>query len=166
MQLPDFALHRFRAFGKDLELHAKATCNISHGPAQQLGAGKPERLSSRVSTSPVRRRSSRHSFSACDWLVVLTAHIPNAGEHLVRYYGWYSNVNRGKRRKAQGENCSSIEAYRQVASSEAQRAWAGLIRQVYQADPLACPRYAGPTGILASIEQPEIIEQILTHLGS
>ncbi len=25
-------------------------------------------------------------FSACDWLAALTAHIPNAGEHLVRYY--------------------------------------------------------------------------------
>jgi hypothetical protein len=25
-------------------------------------------------------------FSATDWLAALTAHIPNAGEHLVRYY--------------------------------------------------------------------------------
>jgi hypothetical protein len=35
-----------------------------------------------------------------NWLATLTAHIPNAGEHLVRYYAWYSHVNRGKRRKA------------------------------------------------------------------
>lgn len=27
--------------------------------------------------------------------------IPNQGEHLVRYYGWYSTVSRGKRKKAQ-----------------------------------------------------------------
>jgi hypothetical protein len=26
-------------------------------------------------------------FSACDWLATLSAHIPNAGEHLVRYCG-------------------------------------------------------------------------------
>ena len=33
-------------------------------------------------------------FSACDWLAALTAHIRDraAGEHLVRYYGWYSKV--------------------------------------------------------------------------
>ena len=31
-------------------------------------------------------------FSALDWLAALTAHIPNAGEHLVRYYGWDSNI--------------------------------------------------------------------------
>jgi hypothetical protein len=27
-------------------------------------------------------------FSARDWLAALTARIRNAGEHLVRYYGW------------------------------------------------------------------------------
>jgi hypothetical protein len=33
---------------------------------------------------------------------VKTHYRPNAGEHLVRYYCWYSNVSRGKRRKAEG----------------------------------------------------------------
>jgi hypothetical protein len=33
--------------------------------------------------------------SACDWLAALTAHLPHAGEHLVRYSGWSSTVNRG-----------------------------------------------------------------------
>jgi hypothetical protein len=47
---------------------------------------------------PVLKRNFE-VFSACDWLAALAAHIPNAGEHLVRYYGWYSNANRGKRRK-------------------------------------------------------------------
>jgi hypothetical protein len=37
-------------------------------------------------------------FSPRDWLAALTAHIPNAGEHLVRNFGWYSNVNCAKRR--------------------------------------------------------------------
>jgi hypothetical protein len=36
---------------------------------------------------PVLKRNFE-VFSACDWLEALTAHIPNAGEHLVRYYGW------------------------------------------------------------------------------
>jgi hypothetical protein len=50
-------------------------------------------------------------FSACDWLAALTTHIPNAGEHLVWYYGWYSNVSRGKPRKAQGKDPISIEEF-------------------------------------------------------
>ena len=48
---------------------------------------------------PVLKRNFE-VFSATDWLAALTAHLPNAGEHLVRYDGWYSTVNRGKRRKA------------------------------------------------------------------
>jgi hypothetical protein len=57
-------------------------------------------------------------------LGALTAHIPNAGEHLVRYYGWYSNVSRGKRRKAQGEEHAPIEEVNEVSASAAKRAWA------------------------------------------
>ena len=35
------------------------------------------------------------------WLALLLQHIPDQGEHLVRYYGWYSNRRRGMRRQAQ-----------------------------------------------------------------
>ncbi len=74
-------------------------------------------------------------------------------------------MNRGKRRKAQGEELSSIEESNQVAPSEAKRAWARLIKQVYEVDPLVCPRCGGAMRILAFIEQPEVIEKILIHLG-
>jgi hypothetical protein len=104
-------------------------------------------------------------FSATDWLAALTAHIPNTGEHLVRYYGWYSNVSRGKRRKAQGEEPATIEEFPEVSASAAKRAWARLLKQVYEVDPLMCPRCTGPMRLIAFIEQPEVIEKILTHLG-
>ena len=103
-----------------------------------------EKLRYHATTGTVIYRSKMHPvlkrnfevFSALDWLAALTAHIPNAGEHLVRYYGWYSNANRGKRRKTQGEDPSSIEEFSEVAPSEAKRAWARLIKQVYETDPL------------------------------
>ena len=113
---------------------------------------------------PVLKRNFE-VFSACDWLAALTAHIPNAGEHLVRYYGWYSNVNRGKRRKAEGEAPSVIEQIAEVAPSAAKRAWARLIKQVYEVDPLVCTQCGGPMRIIAFIEQAEVIEKILAHLG-
>lgn len=34
-----------------------------------------------------------------EWLANLCSHIPNRGEQMVRYYGYYSNVSRGKRQK-------------------------------------------------------------------
>jgi hypothetical protein len=78
-------------------------------------------------------------FSASDWLAALTVHIPNAGEHLVRYYGCYSNVSRWKRREVQGEVPTNIKGINEVSASVAKRAWARLIKQVYEVDPLVCP---------------------------
>jgi hypothetical protein len=44
------------------------------------------------------------------------------------------------------------------------RAWARLIRKVYLADPLACPKCGGRLRIIAFIEDPAVIEKILRHL--
>jgi len=36
-------------------------------------------------------------FDPLDFLAEVTQHIPAPGEHLIRYYGWYSNKTRGQR---------------------------------------------------------------------
>jgi len=43
---------------------------------------------------------SQKIFPALEWLAAMCSHIPNKGEQMVRYYGHYSNVARGKRQKA------------------------------------------------------------------
>ncbi len=40
------------------------------------------------------------TFDALDWLAQLVTHIPNRGEQMVRYYGYYSNKSRGLRKKS------------------------------------------------------------------
>jgi len=41
------------------------------------------------------------SFPALEWLAAMCSHIPNRGEQMVRYYGWYSNASwESGRRKA------------------------------------------------------------------
>ncbi|NLG17480.1 MAG: hypothetical protein GX556_09155 [Fibrobacter sp.] len=41
-----------------------------------------------------------------DFLATATQHIPDKGEHQIRYYGWYANKNRGlPRRKRRGGYC-------------------------------------------------------------
>jgi hypothetical protein len=100
---------------------------------------------------PVLKRNFE-VFAAGDWLAALTAHIANAGEHLVRYYGWYSNVSRGKRRNARTkeEDASTLEDFREVSSAAAKRAWARFVKQVYEVDPLACPQCTGSMRIIAA----------------
>lgn len=97
----------------------------------------------------------------------LAAHISNAGAYFVRYYGRYSTVNRGKRRnvRTKEEDPSILADLREVSSAAAKRAWARLIKQVYEVDPLVCPRCAGPMRIIVFIDQPVVIKNILAHLG-
>ena len=49
--------------------------------------------------------------------------------------------------------------------SAAKRAWARLIQQVYELDPLVGPHCAGARRIIARIGQPAVIEKILSTLG-
>ena len=50
-------------------------------------------------------------------------------------------------------------------AARAKAAWARLIRKVYEADPLECPRCQGPMRVIALIENPGVIRRILEHLG-
>jgi hypothetical protein len=42
---------------------------------------------------------TKKTFDALDWLALLTTHIPNRGEQMVRYYGYYSNKSLSMRKK-------------------------------------------------------------------
>jgi hypothetical protein len=47
-------------------------------------------------------------FDACEWLAAMCSHIPNRGEQMVRYYGFYSNVCRGRRQKEKIDDTISL----------------------------------------------------------
>jgi len=110
-------------------------------------------------------------FSPLDALAALTAHIPEKGQQVVRYYGYYSNKARGQRRRRQ--QCAAGITPVAVSAPEAEpddfrrhckRAWARLIRKVWAADPLACPQCGRSLRIISFIENPAVIEKILRHL--
>ncbi len=112
-------------------------------------------------------------FEPLDFLAELTQHIPNKGEHLIRYYGHYSNKARGMRaRQAQDRSmgvspAEDPESPPPALSRSKGRRWAILIRRVYQADPLRCPRCGGTMKIISFIEahQRSVIRKILQHCG-
>jgi len=110
-------------------------------------------------------------FSPCDFIARITQHIPDKSFQLVRYYGWYSNKMRGLRLKQadpeavaapEGE-VIDVSAFkpRRIPSKK----WRELIKKVWEADPLLCPHCQHEMRIIALIDEADVIERILRHLG-
>ena len=118
-------------------------------------------------------KGTRQSLDALDWIARVCSHIPDRNEHQVRYYGRCASASRGKRRQQEkaghysgsedlpAEEESAAERF----SRRRRRSWARLLRKIYEVDPLRCS-CGGSLRIIAVIEQPQIIRQILTHLKS
>ena len=123
-----------------------------------------------------------------DLVHALCQQIPDAGMHMVRYYGAYANCARGRLVEARaalaaGEDlppapCPDADlllppdlsfevtpAPAPPGSSEARRlqAWARMLRKVFEVDPLRCPRCGTPMEIVAWITKPSVVDAILRH---
>jgi hypothetical protein len=114
----------------------------------------------RSKVNPITKRNFA-VFPVLDWIATLTVHIPNKGEQLVRYYGYYSNVSRGKRKKEKpgGEaevnwKPEIIEIDPPPVSKELKKRWSYFIRKVYETDPLTAPSVRARWGSSASSTSP------------
>ena len=111
-------------------------------------------------------------FDALEWLAAMWSHVPNKGEQMVRYYGYYSNVSRGKRKKSDQdelipcilEPVEDPDLSGDGTSKEYRKNWARLIQKIYEVDPLSCPKCHGRMRIISFIENEEVIKKILKHL--
>jgi hypothetical protein len=103
---------------------------------------------------------------AIKWLRLLMNHIPDKYEHLVRYYGYYSNRSRGARRLVENDDdtAESIDINEQPANTRRKANWARLIQKVYEVDPLECVNCGSTMRIIALIDDAGIIERILEQL--
>ena len=111
-------------------------------------------------------------FDPLDFLARVIAHIPEPRSHLVRYVGHYSNVSRGRRKKGKEEPLSPAHPREREDDglSDAQRrarrrAWANLIRRVFEIDPLVCNNCGGSMRIISVILEHKVITKILGHLA-
>ena len=105
------------------------------------------------------------TFDALDWLAQLVTHIPNKGEQMVRYYGFYSNKSRGLRKKAGTDDQVPALIDSDISRKDFRKNWARLIQKIYNVDPLLCPKCLGSMKIISFIDDSEIIKKILKHLG-
>jgi hypothetical protein len=67
-------------------------------------------------------------YDPLDFVAEVTQHIPNKGEHQIRYYGWYSNKSRGMRQEAQVRALPNAPEQPDTPQRRASRmTWAALI---------------------------------------
>jgi hypothetical protein len=121
-----------------------------------------------------RQGDAPEGLDAAEFLARVLMHIPEPRRHLVRYYGWYSNAARGKRKRLQQAlgialpgSTSGFGDTDQDQSPDARalrRRWAEMIKRVYEVDPLVCPRCHGEMRIIAFIIDPTVVDKILRHL--
>jgi len=104
-------------------------------------------------------------FDALEWLAAMCSHVPNKGQQMVRYFGFYSNVARGKRKKKDEDGLIPSILEPDGSTKEHKRNWARLIQKIYEVDPLTCAKCQGKMRIIAFIERPDVIKKILRHLG-
>ncbi len=116
-----------------------------------------------------------------DFLARVLMHVPEPRRHRVRYYGWYSNASRGKRRKAVLEagdavppgpcSAATSRSFREDGEESAvdvrllRRRRRERIKRIYEVDPLVCPRCQAEMRVIAFILDPAVIDTILRHLA-
>ena len=96
-----------------------------------------------------------------DWVHAVTAKIPDRGQHLVHYYGWYSNRCRGARRKA-GSPIGEAAASRGPAGGS-RASWARLLRHIFEVEPLLCPRCGVEMKVVSVLTHSVVVDKILHH---
>jgi hypothetical protein len=97
---------------------------------------------------------------------------------MVPYYGWYSNRSMGQRRKEEilrpgntlpekedGVDFTILDVSNYDLPHVPSKTWRELIKKIWEVDPLTCPRCGSEMRIISLIQDPDVIRQILKHLG-
>ena len=114
-------------------------------------------------------------FEPLEFLEKLAALTPRPEINLVLYHGvlaphaqWRPDVvayGRADRGRGLDPRSAVAEAGRARTGSSRHWTWAALMRRAFDLDVLRCPRCAGRMQLIATIEDPAVIQRILAHLG-
>ena len=139
-------------------------------PEARVREAPDGRLLVRTPPDP-RTGATEAAFPPLELIHALAQQIPDKGQHLVRYYGAYSNRARRLYRAAEGEEGGAggppPEAPGDKDSDFARarrRSWARLLRKLLEVDPLLCPKCGVEMKVVAVITDPAVIDRILGHL--
>ena len=116
--------------------------------------------------TPYRDGTTHVIFEPEDFVARLAALVPKPRAHLTRYHGVFAPASPDRAKIVPGTRTAASEARGEVSVSDRQRAmsWAQRLKRVFAIDIETCRQCGGTLRVIASIEEPAVIERILEHL--
>ena len=110
-------------------------------------------------------------FEPLDFISRLVALVPQPRVHLTRFHGVFApnskyraRVTPAKRGKGKKGKAAQQQQDQTPAERRASMTWAQRLKRVFNIDIETCSECGGAVKIIASIEDPAVINKILTHL--
>ena len=106
-------------------------------------------------------------FEPLDLLARLAALVPTPGVNLTRYHGVFAPNHRSRAlivpsRRGRGGSAAGQGG---ATDQHAPMSWAQRLKRVFGIQINPCQQCGGTVKIIASIENPQVIGEILSHLG-
>jgi hypothetical protein len=74
--------------------------------------------------------AEQKALDTLEWPAAMCSHFADKGEQMVRYYGHYNNVSRGKRNKQNQDGLLACILEADVSKKRSQKNWARRIRKI------------------------------------
>ncbi len=165
-----FSLHAGVRCAADQREALEHLCRYIPRPAianERLGVNRAGQVVLKLKT-PYRDGTTHINMSALEFMQRLAALVPRPRLHLIRFHG--ALAPHAKLRAAivpvpahTTTGCATNCDHAHGAS--VRMSWARLLKRVFDIDIEHCPQCGGKLKIIAAIDQPAVIERILTHLG-
>ena len=119
--------------------------------------------------TPYQDGTTQVAFEPVDFIARLAALVPKPRVNLTRYHGLLAPNHscRGlvtPARRGKGIKSIANAEVRTAAERHAAMTWAQRLKRVFSIDIQVCGRCGGPVRVIASIENQDVIDQILNHL--
>ena len=121
--------------------------------------------------TPWRNGTTHVIFEPLDFIARLVALVPKPRVNLTRFHGVFapnskyrSRVTPAKRGKCKKTQSSDVSD-QPLAEKRVSMTWASRLKRVFDIDVETCSECGGEVRIIACIEDPEVIQKILSHLN-
>jgi hypothetical protein len=122
--------------------------------------------------TPFRNSTTHVIFEPLDFVARLAALVPKARVNLTHFHGVFAPnskhraaINASGRGKGSNKNKDHTHPDdRTPAEHHAAMSWAQRLKRVFQIDIEICEKCRGPVRIIACVEDPAVIRQIMAHL--